>query len=163
MVSSRTPGGLFQIAAAHGSPSCPETRDEGELGGVALTRGLITLDNLIDVMYLIHKALKTEAANMERVKKEPEEGGTHQNFKLAFNRWASALVFHAGREEAAGYRLKLRPHRMPLGRLLVGVGDAKQRLFVQRLRHDLEAHRQPAGHAALHRDSWNAGDVGRHC
>ncbi len=60
---------------------------------------LTSLDNPIDVMYLIHKALRAEAANVERVAEELEEGGTLQNFKLAFNRWATALVFHAEQED----------------------------------------------------------------
>ncbi|MCH7626801.1 MAG: hypothetical protein IIC83_12835 [Chloroflexi bacterium] len=58
-----------------------------------------SLKNPIDVMYLIHIALRAEAANVERVAEELKEGGTLQNFKLAFNRWAAALVFHAEQED----------------------------------------------------------------
>jgi hypothetical protein len=50
-------------------------------------------------MYLIHKALRAEAANVERVAEGLEDGGTLQNFKLAFNRWATALVFHSEQED----------------------------------------------------------------
>ncbi len=60
---------------------------------------LASLDNPIDVMYLIHKALRAEAAHVESVAEELEEGGTLQNFRLAFNRWATALVFHAEQED----------------------------------------------------------------
>lgn len=60
---------------------------------------LTSLDNPIDVMYLIHKALRAEAANVQRAAEELEDGGTLQNFKLAFNRWATALVFHSEQEE----------------------------------------------------------------
>ena len=62
-------------------------------------REITGLDSPIDVMYLIHKALRAEAANVERVAKELEEGGTLQNFRLAFNRWATALVFHSEQED----------------------------------------------------------------
>lgn len=62
-------------------------------------RELTSLDYPIDVMYLIHKALRAEAANVERVVEELEEGGTLQNFRLAFNRWATALVFHSEQED----------------------------------------------------------------
>ena len=62
-------------------------------------RELTSLDNPIDVMYLIHKALRAEAANVERVAEELEEGGTLQNFRLAFNRWATALMFHSEQED----------------------------------------------------------------
>ena len=60
---------------------------------------LNSLDNPIDVMYLIHKALRSEATKVERIVEELEEGGTLQNFRLAFNRWATALVFHAEQED----------------------------------------------------------------
>ena len=71
----------------------------GDLGGIAHMREVTSLDNPIDVMYLIHKALRAEALRVQGVAETLEEGGTLQNFKLAFNRWATALVFHAEQED----------------------------------------------------------------
>jgi hypothetical protein len=57
------------------------------------------LDSPIDSMYLIHKALRTEAVRAERLADEVEIGGSLQSFKLTFNSWATALVFHAEQED----------------------------------------------------------------
>ena len=57
------------------------------------------LDSPIDVMYLIHKALRAEAARMEKMAAELEVGGSLQPFRLAFNLWAVALGYHAAAED----------------------------------------------------------------
>lgn len=57
------------------------------------------LDSPIDAMYLIHKALRAEAARMEKMAAELEVGGSLQPFRLAFNFWATALGYHAEAED----------------------------------------------------------------
>lgn len=57
------------------------------------------LQHPIDAMYLIHKALRVEADRVEKVVSELETGGSLQSFKLAFNSWATALVFHSEQED----------------------------------------------------------------
>jgi hypothetical protein len=58
------------------------------------------LDSPIDAMYLIHKALRAEAARVERIASQLEEGGTLQPFRHAFYRWIMALAYHADTEDA---------------------------------------------------------------
>ena len=57
------------------------------------------LESPIDTIYLIHKALKAEAGNIEDMVDHLDTGGSLQPFKLAFNAWATALVYHAEQEE----------------------------------------------------------------
>ncbi len=57
------------------------------------------MESPIDAMYLIHKALRTEAVRAERLADELEIGGSLQPFKLTFNSWATALVLHAEQED----------------------------------------------------------------
>lgn len=57
------------------------------------------LQNPIDAIYLIHKALRVEADRAEKVVNELEIGGSLQSFKLAFNSWVTALVFHSEQED----------------------------------------------------------------
>jgi hemerythrin-like domain-containing protein len=54
----------------------------------------------IDAMYLIHHALRSEAARVERVVSQLQEGGTLQPFRQAFYRWTMALAYHADTEDA---------------------------------------------------------------
>ena len=49
----------------------------------------------IDAMYLIHKALRAEAKEAERMVYEMDMGESLQSFRAIFNEWASVLVFHA--------------------------------------------------------------------
>jgi len=57
------------------------------------------LESPIDVMYLIHKALRNEADRAIKLVDDMENGGTLQAFKLAFNEWATSLMFHAEQED----------------------------------------------------------------
>ena len=58
-----------------------------------------SLESPIDTIYLIHKALKVEAESIEDMVDRLDTGGSLQPFKLAFNAWATALVYHVEQEE----------------------------------------------------------------
>jgi hypothetical protein len=60
---------------------------------------LAKLDDPIDVMYLIHKALSAEAAKVQRIIEDHDMEGGLQGFRLAFNFWATALMYHADMED----------------------------------------------------------------
>lgn len=51
-------------------------------------------------MLLIHHALRAEAARVEQVAGQLQEGGTLQPFRQAFYRWTMALAYHADTEDA---------------------------------------------------------------
>ena len=53
----------------------------------------------VDAMYLIHKALRADAAQVEALARDLDAGESLQRFKLAFNSWATALVYHADQED----------------------------------------------------------------
>lgn len=57
------------------------------------------LESPIDTIYLIHKALKVEAGSIEDMVDHLDTGDSLQPFKLAFNAWAMALIYHADQEE----------------------------------------------------------------
>ena len=54
-----------------------------------------TLASPIDVMYPIHKALRAEAARAEESVRALDIGGSFQPFAQVFQRWATALEYHA--------------------------------------------------------------------
>ena len=58
-----------------------------------------TAGSPVDVMYLIHEALRAEAARVEALARDLDAGESLQRFKLAFNSWATALVYHADQED----------------------------------------------------------------
>ena len=60
---------------------------------------IVGLECPIDAMFLIHKALKSEAARVEEMVRLLEEGDSLQPVRCAFNLWASALAFHAQQED----------------------------------------------------------------
>lgn len=60
---------------------------------------ITVLERPLDAMYLIHKALRTEADHVEMLVTQLEAGSSLQPFKLAFNSWATALVYHAEQED----------------------------------------------------------------
>lgn len=60
---------------------------------------IVGLECPIDSMFLIHKALKSEAARVEEMVRLLEEGDSLQPVRCAFNLWASALAFHAQQED----------------------------------------------------------------
>lgn len=64
-----------------------------------MTEEIIRLDSPVDAMYLIHKALRSEAARMENMAAELEVNGSLQPFRLAFNSWAIGLEYHAETED----------------------------------------------------------------
>jgi hypothetical protein len=69
-------------------------------GGSGMSTDVTRLDSPIDAMYLIHKALRAEAARVELAAGQLEEGGTLQPFRHVFYRWIMALAYHADTEDA---------------------------------------------------------------
>ena len=53
----------------------------------------------IDSMFLIHKALRNEAARVEEMVRTFDHGSSVQPIRAAFNLWAVALAFHAQQED----------------------------------------------------------------
>jgi hypothetical protein len=66
-----------------------------------MTAELTTLEAPIDVMYLIHKALRGESACVKEIVNQLEEGSTLQPFRLAFYQWVMALEYHSIMEEVS--------------------------------------------------------------
>ena len=64
-----------------------------------MTEKIASLESPIDAMYLIHKALRAEAARAEEAADGLEVDASLQRFKLVFNSWATALVYHAELED----------------------------------------------------------------
>jgi hemerythrin-like domain-containing protein len=62
-------------------------------------KDITTLDSPIDVMYPLHKALRAEAAHAEEVVRALESGDSFQPFAQVFQRWATALEYHAVMED----------------------------------------------------------------
>jgi hypothetical protein len=62
-------------------------------------KDITTLDSPIDVMYPLHKALRAEAAHAEAVVRALESGASFQPFAQVFQRWATALEYHAVMED----------------------------------------------------------------
>ena len=63
-----------------------------------MTAEITTLEQPIDVMYLIHKALRGEADRTVEQARCLEDGCSLQSFKLAFTAWATAIMYHAEKE-----------------------------------------------------------------
>ena len=53
----------------------------------------------IDMMYLLHKAFRTEAVKVVKVAEQLEVGSSFQPFTAAFDFWAAALAYHAEQED----------------------------------------------------------------
>jgi hypothetical protein len=66
---------------------------------------LTHLDHPIDVMYLIHKAIRAEARRTRQAAEQLEIGGNFKTFINAFYQWATALGYH----EEAEYKYLI-PH-----------------------------------------------------
>jgi hemerythrin-like domain-containing protein len=64
-----------------------------------MTTQITTFESPIDAMFLIHQALRAEAARVEQVVSHLQEGGTLQPFRYAFYRWTMALAYHADTED----------------------------------------------------------------
>ncbi|HEX9872233.1 MAG TPA: hemerythrin domain-containing protein [Candidatus Tectomicrobia bacterium] len=65
-----------------------------------MTAELTELAAPIDVMYLIHKALRAKAACVKEIVHQLEEGSSLQPFRRAFYQWVMALEYHSAMEEA---------------------------------------------------------------
>ncbi|MBT99539.1 MAG: hypothetical protein CL902_13085 [Dehalococcoidia bacterium] len=63
-----------------------------------MTVEITTLEQPIDAMYLIHKALRGEADRTVELARCLEDGCSLQPFKLAFTAWATAIMYHAEKE-----------------------------------------------------------------
>ena len=63
-----------------------------------MTVEITTLEQPIDAMYLIHKALRGEAGRTVELAKHLKSGCSLQAFKLAFTAWATAIMYHAEKE-----------------------------------------------------------------
>ena len=63
-----------------------------------MTAEITTLEQPIDAMYLIHKALRGEADRTVELAKRLETGCSLLPFKLAFTAWATAIMHHAEKE-----------------------------------------------------------------
>ena len=63
-----------------------------------MTVEITTLEQPIDAMYLIHKALRGEADRTVELARRLENGCSLQAFKLAFTAWATAIMYHAEKE-----------------------------------------------------------------
>ncbi|HXH12411.1 MAG TPA: hemerythrin domain-containing protein [Alphaproteobacteria bacterium] len=64
-----------------------------------MTAEITKLDSPIDVMYLIHKALRAEAARVEHMCARLAVGNSLQPFQEVFQRWGKALAYHAHAED----------------------------------------------------------------
>ncbi len=63
-------------------------------GGEEIT----VLESPISVKHFIHRGLRAEAARVEELLAGLEESSSLQSFKLAFNSWIMALIFHIEQE-----------------------------------------------------------------
>ena len=59
---------------------------------------ITNLEQPIDAMYLIHKALRGQADRTVEQARNLENGCSLQAFKLAFTAWATAIMYHAEKE-----------------------------------------------------------------
>ena len=66
-----------------------------------MTVEITTLEQPIDAMFLIHKALRGEADRTVEQARRLEDGCSLQPFKLAFTAWATAIMYHAEKEVGA--------------------------------------------------------------
>ena len=64
-----------------------------------MTTEITRLEHPIDVMHLIHKALRAQAALVEETVRRFEIGSSLQPIRACFNVWAAALAFHAQQED----------------------------------------------------------------
>ena len=65
-----------------------------------MSKEIIKINCPIDGLRLIYKALRLEAARVEKLVQQLEIGGSLQGFKVAFNSWATVLVYQADQEDA---------------------------------------------------------------
>lgn len=70
---------------------------------------ITTLECPIDAMYLIHKAMRAQAASVGRVAEEIGVGGSLQAFRSSFGIWASVLLYLFDKEDVFISGLSLDP------------------------------------------------------
>lgn len=70
-------------------------RSDASLRQQHIAADITTLDSPIDVMYPLHKALRAEAAHAEEAVRALEIGDSFEPFAQVFQRWATALEYHA--------------------------------------------------------------------
>jgi len=70
-----------------------------------MVQEIIRLESPIDAMFLIHNALRAQAANLEELVRSFETGDSLQMVRLDFVNWAAALMFHAEQEDQNMMRL----------------------------------------------------------
>jgi Hemerythrin HHE cation binding domain len=82
-------------------PRCSSLRwrSASSMGQEHTAETITTLNSPIDVMYPIHRALRAEAAHAEAVVRALESGGSFQPLAQVFQRWATALEYHAVTED----------------------------------------------------------------
>jgi len=98
-----------------------------------------TLSSPIDVMYPIHKALRTEAAHAEEVVRALDIGGSFEPLAQMFHRWATALEYHAVTEDSYMTALLERPSAR--------TNEAEHRRLTELLA-DLQTYMREAGEPA---------------
>ncbi len=57
------------------------------------------LDSPIDVLYLIHKAMRAKARQVEKLASNLPIGNSLQPFRTVFNSWATFALFHSEQED----------------------------------------------------------------
>lgn len=57
------------------------------------------LESSIDVLFLIHKAMRSKAKHVEDLVNRLEVGESLQSFRIAFNSWATFAAFHSEQED----------------------------------------------------------------
>ena len=74
---------------------------DSQIGRTRMTVEITKLEQPIDAMFLIHKALRGEADRTVEQARRLEDGCSLQPFKLAFTAWATAIMYHAEKEVGA--------------------------------------------------------------
>ena len=68
--------------------------------GVEMPTDSRKVENLVDVMFAIHEALRAQGERIRRMAVRLPLDGSLQPFKAAFSSWASALEYHAEKEDS---------------------------------------------------------------
>ena len=66
---------------------------------------MIRTESPIDAMFLIHNALRAQAAKLEELVRGFQMGDSLQRVRLEFVNWAAGLMFHAEQEDQSMMRL----------------------------------------------------------
>lgn len=90
-----------------------------------MSETITSLDSPIDVMYPIHRALRAEAASAEAAVRALALGGSFQPLVQVFQRWATALEYHAAMEDTY--------MTAPLDRVAARTNEAEHRRLTELL------------------------------